>query len=70
MREPYQMDLFDLEDKQYQPVAFKLNPFAISTMYRCPKCGAVVGHYVDKDGWTYKHDECTHGHKLNWEAIK
>lgn len=70
MKEPYQMDLFDLDDRAYQPRPFKINPFAISTMYKCPKCGEIVGHYIEREGWTTKRDECRNGHRLNWEPIE
>ncbi len=70
MNEPYQMDLFDLDDKTYQPIRYKVNPFSISTLYLCPKCREHVGAYVDGDGWIIKKDECKNGHKMNWEAIK
>lgn len=71
MREPYQMDLLDLEDRAYQPVPSG-NPLASATMYYCPKCRDFVGMYSKegKDkGWHYVKEECSNGHRLNWEAV-
>ena len=70
LKEPYQMDLFDLEDKSYQPVFWKVDPRAISTTYFCPKCRDYVGSYIQDDGWAMKKDECRNGHRMNWEHIK
>lgn len=72
MREPYQMDLFDLEEKEYQPVT-NTPIFMTGVFYYCPKCGDLVGHYTKegKDkGWHFVKDICRNGHKMNWEAIK
>lgn len=72
MNTPYQMDLFDLEEKTYQPVASG-NPYAAAIIYYCPKCKAFVGQYSKegKDkGWHFVRDVCKNGHKLNWEYIK
>ena len=72
MREPYQMDLFDLDDKAYQPIA-RSNPFMVARMYVCPKCNDYVGMYMKqgKDkGWHDVKGECRNGHKMNWENIK
>lgn len=72
MREPYQMDLFDLDDKAYQPVT-NSNPFMSAKVYYCPKCRDFVGFYSKegKDkGWHNVKDVCQNGHKLNWEAVK
>ena len=68
----YQMDLFDLEEKTYQPVAKKVSPWAISRTYHCPKCNEVVGIYIeDEKVWGIEPKEvCKNGHKMNWEAIK
>ena len=70
IREWYQMDLFDLEDKEYQPIGRKLNPFAISTIYHCPKCDAVVGIYNEDDEvWGFEQKEvCKNGHKMKWRT--
>ena len=72
MREPYQMDLFDLEDKAYQPSPSG-NPYASAIVYYCPKCKDMVGMYSKegKDkGWHQVKQTCRNGHKLNWEYIK
>lgn len=72
MREPYQMDLFDLEPTTYRPKAQKINPNAIGTMYVCPKCGEMVAYHVDGDGWVddLLKEECRNGHRLDWEGIR
>ena len=70
MRTPYQMDIFDFEDKAYQPIPWKPDPRAISTMYLCPKCRDYVGSFIEGDGWVEKKDVCRNGHELNWEYIK
>lgn len=71
MREPYQMDIFDLDDAAYQPVPSR-NPLASAISYYCPKCRDFVGMYSKegKDkGWHYVRDICGNGHRLNWEAV-
>lgn len=72
MREPYQMDLFDLEDRALQPVTH--SPFyAVGIVYCCPKCQDYVGMYSKegKDkGWHDVKDVCRNGHRMNWEAIR
>lgn len=72
MREPYQIDLFDLDDRPWQPVPSG-NPFQVARFYRCPKCGETVGMYMreGKDkGWHDVKDECRNGHKMNWEGVQ
>lgn len=72
MREPYQMDLFDLEEKQYRPVT-TTPPIMTTRIYYCPKCGDLVGSYSKegKDkGWHDVKEECRNEHKMNWEGIK
>lgn len=67
--EPYQMDLFDLDDKEYQPIPWQSNPFSISTLYLCPKCKEWVGVYTDEAGWQRQKDQCPNGHKIRWDTI-
>ena len=72
MKKPYQMDLFDLEQKEYRPVT-TTPPIRTYKIYQCPKCGEIVGHYEKegKDkGWHYTKDGCRNGHKINWKGIK
>lgn len=72
MREPYQMDIFDLEEKEYRPIT--TTPLIRNeAFYYCPKCQDWVGMYSKEGrdkGWHYVKDECRNGHKLNWEGIK
>lgn len=72
MRKPYQMDLFDLEEKQYRPVT-TTPPIMTARIYCCPKCGDFVGIYSNegKDkGWHDVKEECRNGHRMSWEGIK
>lgn len=68
MREPYQMDWLDLEEKEYLPVT-TTPPIRSSKIYVCPKCGEYVGMYSKegKDkGWHDIKEECRNGHRMNW----
>lgn len=66
----YQMDLLDLDDKAYQPVPDKPNPFTPTTIYVCPKCREWVGVFIKGEGWQTRKEECRNGHRTNWEAVK
>lgn len=68
MREPYQMDWFDLEENEHLPVT-TTPPIRSSRIYVCPKCGEYVGMYSKegKDkGWHDIKEECRNGHRMNW----
>lgn len=74
MNNYWQMTLMELDRESVQPIK-KLFHFGTYS-YDCPICGDCVGFWRDPkfdkvtNGFTYKRDECKHGHKIDWEGVK
>lgn len=66
MNDWYQMDLFDLQDKEYTPKRIGMEHYQSGVVYYCPKCNAPVGSFVDGK-WLGKRSECKNGHKIKWK---
>ena len=69
MIEPYQMDLFDLDERSYVPKRIGFEHYQGGCRYHCPKCGMVVG-LLNEGVWQSKREQCRNGHKMNWENVK